>query len=532
MSENKLKLKIDGHEFTGRFMRNTLRITDRLEGRSTCSFTIWDSTKDTRILRGQEVGVYFEGDRLFGGKITQIRKKVKGGKSQARTIQVKAADWNMLCDKEYVAYSWENKTLSEIVTDIVNVRTYLGTQDGITIGTIPTTPTFDKINASWARVSDIFRDLADQVEMTWNIDPDKELTFFERSTNSAPFTIGDLGIKRFRDAEYNETTKDYRNVQVLQAGKDVTANITETFRGDNVDTNPEDRRRTFSVKLPISEIVSVSITGRTNPQRIGIRGVDEDGDLTIENYAQWFYQVDSNEVSQNAAIDETNNPTLTDDETMTVVYKGLVPIILVKELDDEIEERQSVEGGSGRYVRLDTAEDVDGRDLAEAKANGLLAQYGTLPGDLTYSTDRVGLRAGMLQTISIADLDIEAVQFLIASVSIDFPTPDNPRFRIQALDGQNQTGWSEFFQKWYASGKRFTYRENEVVNIYKRKRETLGLHDTFYDSENDSVTPIDEDDDPYSVAWIGEFTVPNTGGKKLGGFTVGRSRIGAPEPSA
>src|SRR5690606_21763127 len=132
-------------------------------------------------------------------------------------------------------------------------------------------------------VNSAFNEISEQTGFSWFIDADKDVHFFSRETNVAPFAITttsgnsrNLSVKRSKDR--------IRNVQYIRGGREASDPRTELFVGDGT-------RKTFTVSLPIASVPTVTVDGI--PQTVGIRGLEGDRD--------WYWNKEQNEVSQDDA---------------------------------------------------------------------------------------------------------------------------------------------------------------------------------------------------------------------------------------
>ncbi len=170
----------------------------------------------------------------------------------------------------------------------------------------------------------------------------------------------------------------------------------------------------------------------------------------------------------------------------------------------------------------DDDESIESEDIAELKVSKLLEIFGIFPSRLKYSTDKIGLRAGQVQTVNLSIFNISNKQFLFESVTISFPTFEYAKYTINALEGENEVSWVEFFSAWANAGRKFTFRENELLRLIKNVYDGISISDVLTDSENDSVVLMDALDDPYTATAAGTFSVPVTGelvGRGIVGYT-------------
>src|SRR5690625_1871786 len=118
-------IKVNGEEV--KILKNSLNISDVLEERSTCSFTVIDEGGRNHYKKGQPVEIVENGYLIFAGVIdTPREQKVTPGGDLYHDIT--AADWHYLADKRIVARAYENTTAGDIVRDLV--ESYLG-EEGV-----------------------------------------------------------------------------------------------------------------------------------------------------------------------------------------------------------------------------------------------------------------------------------------------------------------------------------------------------------------------------------------------------------------
>ncbi len=321
-------------------LQGSINLTSALASRSTLEFSILDQQYSMTVVPGQQVILDWGTTRIFGGTVEEVTLESTNADT-ARFIHVSCIDWAQLLDRFYVANHYDDKTVREIVTDIVNVQTVLAAE-GVTIGSIQDGPAILRAVFNYTKVTDVFRDLAEVSGLNWSIDEHKVITFFDRATYPAPFSIGDDGGRAYRSLSWRKSRDQYYNRLILRGGQDRTDLRVEYFRGDPVTVEPSKRRRTFNLSYPVADIVAVyrySSTGGGVLQRIGIKGIDQDENVGNVNFTQWFYQFDETEISQNSADNDAVNSPLSDIDILEVRYHGHFPMLLDSQNDSEIKKR-------------------------------------------------------------------------------------------------------------------------------------------------------------------------------------------------
>ena len=524
-TESGFYVLIGNRDVTNRIReKGKIKIKSSYGQRDMLDLTIVDLTQSIHFQPGEPAYVKLDGSILFGGSVEEIREQEPDSAVGEMTeITVKAVDFNALLDRFLVSSVYEDMTLAEIIENIIET-TPLGVE-GIELGICPVTDTIDKVVFQSVTVNEVLRDLGKLTGLSNNVDYNKKLNFFDKSTYEAPYKIGTGGVGTYRKMIYSRKRSKYRNRQVLRAGNDRTDTLTETVRGDASLTKAEDRSRTFQVSYPIAEIISVK--RNDVPQRVGVREIDEDK-IEGADWKQWFFSYGSREISQNSEKDENVNPTLTHEDRLEINYVGLYPMTLEVEDYTNINERMAIEGGSGVYSVREDDTSIDGRDFATEKANRLLEIYGKMPITLNYELLQLGLVSGQIMSgVTIPEHGISNANYLIDEVEITFQVSGVYVVRVKMVEGERQEAWSDYFRRLSEAGRKTTIRANEVAIRQIALSDESSVTDAILDSVNNSVTLIAFSADPMSWALLRSVMVAGTG-EVYFSMRVGRSRIGDP----
>lgn len=423
--------------------QNTLNITDRINARSTASFTVFSPNNERKFTVGEEVVVTDEGKTIFAGTVSSVHEASETKNDMFYNIS--AVDFCQLVDKRVVAKTYENKTAGFIVRDMIDSVFW---EEGITAGNILEGPLIKKAVFNYASGNEALDQIKDITGLNWNIDHNKKLHLFDRSEYIAPFRLTDTSYN-YKGLQIRTYRGEYRNRQYVRAGKDVTQELTE-----QPTPKPDGVSRNFFTRFPIAEQPRIFINGvEVDPVDIGVNGLDKN--------KKWYFSYNSNTITH-----DNDEPVLTN-ETLSVIYKGLYPIIVVAENPAGVEERKEIEGGSGVYENIQLSQEINLKDVALSYANGLLAKYGVIPKVATFSTYHKGLKAGQLLTIRNMKHGIRGT-FLIEEVSA---RADRSliNYSVKAIDGEALGGWENLFKQFKV--KDLTIRENEVLVLLTRTSE-------------------------------------------------------------
>lgn len=233
----------------------------------------------------------------------------------------------------------------------------------------------------------------------------------------------------------------YRNHQVLRGSVGLSDPRTETFTGD-------DERRTFNLAYKAGTEPVVTVNG--TPKTVGIR--------QLETGKDWYWNKGANELSQ-----DTGGTVLALGDTLAVTYQGMFPIIVSAQRGEEVEARRAIEGGSGRYSRVEERSNIETVDAALAAAQAILNRYGKISDVLTCLTDQPGYAPGQLVPIDFPQHNATG-EYLIESLKAQWVGgQDQIWYTLKCISGDPYGGWQEYFRRLMKVGRQFVINENEVV---------------------------------------------------------------------
>jgi len=515
-------------EISGNLVEESFRIRSSYGNRDTCQFRIRDSNTSIDIVPGHMLYARSHGAILFGGTVETSNIEVPLRKNPdlgpwLRFFNVQGVDFNQLADRFYVASSYENMGLSSVIEDILTLRTMLS-REGIVAEDIPEDIIINKANFNYVTAADAFRDLAKACGLSWNIDYHKRLIFFDRSSSISQIVIGSNGTDKYRNITLKKSRSKYRNKQYLRAGTGQTDPLIRKFRGFSSSTQQASRNRIFNVDWPIDSVISIKRNGVT--QRVGVRGLDVDDDLSISGWKQWFFSYNKNEISQNSVEDQINNPTLGPEDILEVNYIGRYPLMIVDEDLSKAAERSSLEGGTGIYEAVTDDASVDSREYAEEKASSLLDLYGRITNEVSFEILQLGISSGqIMRGVTIPEIGLIDSELIIDEVDINLNRGMVWIAKIKSYDSERLESWSDFYRRLAETGRKTVIRGNEIVVISRRFEDQSIANDSivfneylrsyFEDKFSWAVFAIMDDPDPSYLDPI--FS-----------FKIGVSRIGVP----
>ena len=445
-----LSMTINGN--TEKAVAFSLNINDNVNARSVSKFIV---DTDNSITVGQEVLIYDGVTLIFGGTIDTYSLEYlrgSGGSGSRKRYNISAVDFNQITDRRRVAATYENKTVSYIVNDLVT--NYLNGEN-ITVGTISKgTLTISQAVFNYITVAQAFDFIRDAAggDLNWNIDYTKELSFFQRADN----TGDSFDDSNTYNIKIKETRKDYRNSQLVRAGDSTT----EVQVKEVASPKPDGESRTFTHRFPLATKPTIYVNDvAISDSDVGINGLDIS--------KKWYWQKNSRQITQ----DETET-VLSATDTLTTSYQGLKPIIVQADNPASQNDRAFIEGGTGIYQMVDNQKSLDNKDAALEYANGLLVRYGTIPRNITITTDSTR-NAGELIQVQSNNLGINEDFLITNAQAYDFDGCGTLRYTISGASGEDVGTWVEFFRS-LTTGGDLSIKENEVLVLLQTIQETTG----------------------------------------------------------
>ena len=186
-----------------------------------------------------------------------------------------------------------------------------------------------------------------------------------------------------------------------------------------------------------------------NESDIGIKGIDSDKKYYFE-YGTKLIEQDSSE------------KVLASGDKIRATYVGLKNVFLIYENDSEIQNRASIENGTGKYEIFEKNESLESTTEAKEYAESVIKKYGEIEDRISFDIEVAGLKAGQLLTVSNSNLGIDNKEFLIESVTVK-PIGKIIQYSVTALDGISLGGWENYFKALVAAKEETIAPDENVI---------------------------------------------------------------------
>lgn len=348
----------------------------------------------------EEIIVTDDGVRIFGGVITSVSKTA----TVANRIEfaVEALDYSFFLDRKLVLERYRNRTISYILDDILDKYdtdgfTMTNVVGGISIGSM----SFNRIT-----ISECIQKLAEAVGYSWYVDYNKDIHFFPKNKEAAPYNLTDTSNNFiWNSLEVSNKLDQIRNAVFVEGGEERGNERTEEF----VATGDAENRRYYRLankfaETPVVKVNTVDVT-------VGTEFLSEDASFDC----MWSFQ------EKYIRFTDGNIPALDDDVTVNGI--PLFPVVV------RVNEPTSINTyGLWEFVIRDTS--IQSRNEALTRAAAELESYSNGVIECEFETYTPGLRSGQVININSPIRGVNE-NFLIQQVTIQARTQDNAIYRVR-----------------------------------------------------------------------------------------------------
>lgn len=259
-----LVLKINGTDRSSWINWESLTKTEGLTKEvDTLAFRIVKTPSKTIPILGEDITLFEDSIKIFGGVIIQRQDYIVGGVLMG--FDIKCKDYTQLLDNKLVVKSYIGQTARAIILDILATFTSGFTSSNVAV----TTPTIASIKFNYEQVSKALQKLADLCGFDWYPDYNKDIHFFDESTMSAPFEITDIGGKfEWPTLNFDRNLMELKNSAIIRGGE----YLSSISSGNSVDKYSADgTQRVFNC---IYRYTNVVVTVAGSSKTVGIDNID------------------------------------------------------------------------------------------------------------------------------------------------------------------------------------------------------------------------------------------------------------------
>jgi len=357
----------------------------------------------------------FEGvNKIFGGFIVSIEERNLNN-ADGLVYMIQSSDYGSQLGQILAAKSYVNQTIEQIIDDLIS--TYA---PDFTTTNVFSNFSIGRIAFNEVYISDCIAKLAEIVKYDWYVDEEKDIHFFPKMTNAAPFGLTDTSGNYV-----NETL--VRNIDGTQIVNQVKVRGGESDGEEytGVITVKGNDTKIFTLPYKFSELVVRVDTGAGYVAKTV--GQDFRDDFTTHDCLQNF---------QEKSIKFENN--LADGDKVEYTGKPKVPIKCIVKNSGSVAQyglKEKIINDSS-IIDMTTAR-------KRAKAELLAYQYGS--NEISFDSYTSGLRAGMVINLSSTRRDASD-NYVINRISFRALGPDDFYYSVNAIT-TNKLQLVELLQK-------------------------------------------------------------------------------------
>lgn len=388
-------ITINGTNRTSAVVKDTFSKTDNLNQQvDTCSFVVRKKGSETFVPAvGQSVLVDRNSVTVFGGVILRVSERLRS--PFIIDYRVECADYSQYLKRRLVTERYTNTTVAAIIDDLV--ANYTAVADGITSVNASSSFPIGSISFNRITVAECLEKLAKATQHVWYVDYAKDIHFFPRNTELAPFEITDTaGNHIYESLEITEDLSQVRNSVLVQGGEIVsTSTRTEEFNGDGtIDT--------FRLANKFNVEPTVTVGGVA--QTVGIEFIDDDTLFDcMWNYNEKYIRFTAGNIPPAG----TRNVDISGTYLFPIVVKVPSPASQVQ---------------FGAYEYTITDKSIRSQEEAVDRAVAELQAYKSQLYEGQFRTYSDGLRSGQLLTIDSTQRG-RTIEVLIQSVTAKLRDP-------------------------------------------------------------------------------------------------------------
>lgn len=396
---------------------------------------------------GHEIVITNGSTTIFGGVIVRITENVEAGKILSYTIDCN--DYSQYLKRKLVTERYTSQTVAFIISDIITTYT-----TGFTTTNVATGPTIASMSFNRLTVAECLQKIADAVSYVWYVDYSKDIHFFPKNAEVAPYNITDTSSNYvFNSLEIVEDLTQVRNSVLVQGGEATsTGTRTEYQSGDGTRT-----QFPLTNKFSSTPVVNVGGVAKT----VGTEFLDSDASFQcMWNFNEKYIRF----TAGNTPASATNNIDITGYYLFPIVVRVPAPSSISL---------------YGVYEFSITDKSIVSQDEAIDRALAELTSYqnGLYEGSFETYTD--GLRSGQVITITSTQRG-KAISVLIQSVTATMRDPVGTSFLYKvSFATMKSVGIIEYLQRQLRNREIVEDDQETLLNYIPFDGEAIAMSDAL-----------------------------------------------------
>ncbi len=365
---------------------------------------------------GNDIQVTYQYEKIFGGVITRVNKYLDT--TGILVYDCECEDYTKFLDRKLVAKDYTNMSVNDIISDINDI--YL---TDFTINNVDCDLVIDYVAFNYITVSKALAKLANLVHFDWYVDYNKDIHFFSKISNSAPFDVIDTdGSYNINTLKIKQDNSQVRNSVYVRGGEYLADTFTTELESDGV-------RNIYDIPYKYQDL-SCTLSGQ--PLSVGLDYIDGEDDFDV----LWNFQ------EKLLKWKDVDKPSAT--ATIRVGGKPYLPVRLKTKNVASVNAMAEMEGGDGEYEFIVIDDSIKTKQGALERADSELENYKSTLIEGQFQTYKDGLRSGQKILINSPLYDINE-EYLINQVTIRMWTPGKLVYNVKIVSTKTY-GLIEYLQ--------------------------------------------------------------------------------------
>jgi len=467
-------LTINAVDRTSSVVSTSIRKKDNLNERvDSLSFEVTTHAAKTFVPTiNQEVTLNEGGTKVFGGVIVAISQTTE---RKIVRYDITCKDFSQYLDRKMVTERYENQTVYEIIDDLI---TTYAAADSFTITNVGGA-TLNIVSIAFNRIplSECLKKLSKLTNYSWYVDYNKDIHFFSKNTEPAPFSLTDTSKNYIYDSlTITEDLSQIRNSITVEGGTKIGDSRVIYANGDGV-IDVFDTIVKFSSE-PVVEVGGIA-------QTVGVDGLNDDADFDC----MWSY-------AEKTIRFTAGNIPAAGTRNIEMTGTPLVPILV------KVPSAVSI-SQYGLYEAIVKEKSIVSNEQAIERAKAELSAYAATINDGSFKTYTAGLRAGQVLNIN-SSARSKTLSVLIQSVSMQYRDHEGlkPEYTVN-FASLRSLGIIDYLLGQLDSDD-LRDGESETLLNYLQSAEAIGVTDSM-DAPTTTSAPYLYDDEAESVVGAGVY---------------------------
>lgn len=398
--------------------------------------------------------------KIFAGYIIQVDENYD--KLDYVEYKIKCIDYTQKLNQKLVVDSFENQTVAQIISSIK--QNYM--PNDVTLNNVVVTTNIRFISFNYEYPSECLKQLAELTDSDWYIDYDKDIHFFPKQYNSAPFDLSDTGGKYIYDSlRIRRDLTRLRNVIYVRGGEFLGTTVTAEFLGNGT-------QRTFFLPYKMADL-QATVSGQI--KNIGVDPLDEetlyDG---LHNFQEKFVRFREDKKPGNG-------------KAVNISGRPYLPVLVKVKDDTSMQTFTATE-----HVIIDKS--IKSKEGARQRAAAELISFKSTLSEGAFRTYESGLRSGQVvniqSTLRGLDEDFVINKVRLRWFGIDGSTGDDMlEYEVNLVTKQTYDHIDLLLSLLNKTKKEIVINEDEILDEVEAVEETITITDSASASISHNATP-------------------------------------------